>query len=212
MTRYWIPGWQFSPASLEPLLTACGDSSDQVLSYHEAKIDRDAWLTQQIEKLPNGCQLVGWSLGGMLACELAARTDKVQQVRVLNANVKFSGDSGLATKVADNFMMRYRRGPEITRNKFAALVDRRHTEQVKPHLLDSNQIEKLEWLYDIDLTETTLKAELAVMLAEHDQLVPATAAKQAWTQKTSKIDLLPGEHSLPLMDVERVSQWVTQHG
>ncbi|MBD8614508.1 alpha/beta fold hydrolase [Pseudomonas putida] len=73
-----LPGWGLGSGALDPLVTALRGLAEPVQVQIEALPDPDAaglagWLDALDARLPEGVWLGGWSLGGMLATELAAR-------------------------------------------------------------------------------------------------------------------------------------------
>jgi len=213
MKRCWLPGWQFSAAAFTPLMRALGAEDEVILSFSgEHGLTRQQWVEHQALAITEPSTLVGWSLGGMLAVEIAALNPLVTRIQLLNTNVKFAGDSGLPTAIAEKFMQRYQRQPDSTRKRFATLVDRQNAAELSELLLASNELSTLHWLYDIDLQTTEVRADINVMLSLQDQLVPYQAATQAWQQKGFEVTLLPGEHSLPIVDPNSVASWMVSHG
>jgi len=73
-----LPGWGMGPAPLQPLAAAL-QGLDEHLQVHIEPLpepgssDLGAWLDVLDASVPQDCWLGGWSLGGMLAAELAAR-------------------------------------------------------------------------------------------------------------------------------------------
>ena len=209
MNLVWIPGWHYSAQIFQLLWTELGLSSPTLLSYADSQQPLADWLEEQRANLPDPCRVIGWSLGGMLACELARHSARVQQVMVLCANTRFAGDLGLPLPVADGFKTRYQRQPEVMRTKFAALVDRQAA--VVDNLLVSDCSHTLQWLYELDVGES-LPVPVNVLLAQQDQLVPVQGATQAWRQLADSVTALPGEHSLPLTAASQVAHWIRTHG
>ncbi len=71
-----LPGWAFGPAALQPLCQALSEQSpdlEVVVEPLPELADADAWLDELDRRLPRNTWLAGWSLGGMLATQLAAR-------------------------------------------------------------------------------------------------------------------------------------------
>ncbi|AIS18490.1 transporter [Pseudomonas rhizosphaerae] len=73
-----LPGWGLGSGALDPLVTALRGLAEPVQVQTEAlpepgSIQLSDWLDALDERLPNDVWLGGWSLGGMLAAELAAR-------------------------------------------------------------------------------------------------------------------------------------------
>ena len=212
MSRIWLSGWQCSQAVFEPLWHALGSKNEAVLSYQDATVTRQQWLQQQVEMIPPGTTLIGWSLGGMLACELASLSPNVSKVLVLNANTLFSGGPGLETAIAENFRQRYAKNPEVTRKRFSALVDSENPERIQSMLFSGDHLSTLNWLYESRISELELTVPINVMLANQDRLVPVESAIRAWQSCSALVTCVEGEHSLPLMQPELVARWIRQHG
>ncbi|MCO2003957.1 transporter, partial [Pseudomonas aeruginosa] len=71
-----LPGWGLGSAPLEPLRDALHEREPHlnVLIEPLPSLDDAAdWLDELDDNLPRDSWLAGWSLGGMLAGELAAR-------------------------------------------------------------------------------------------------------------------------------------------
>ncbi|MFC3607776.1 alpha/beta fold hydrolase [Stutzerimonas tarimensis] len=71
-----LPGWGFGPATLQPLYESLGELAPwlEVTVMPLPGLDEpDAWLDALDLELPRGAWLAGWSLGGMLAAQLAFR-------------------------------------------------------------------------------------------------------------------------------------------
>jgi pimeloyl-ACP methyl ester carboxylesterase len=212
MNRLWLAGWQCSQTVFQPLWNALNSENETVLSYDDATVTRQEWLQQQAASIPPETVLIGWSLGGMLACELASLSPNVSKVLVLNANTQFSGGPGLETAIAENFRQRYAKNPEVTRKRFSALVDSQNPEQIQSILMSGDHLPTLNWLYESRVSELRLNAKLRVLLANQDRLVPVATAEQAWQSHSTEVTRVEGEHSLPLMQAELVAQWIHQDG
>lgn len=73
-----LPGWGLGLAPLQPLIAALQGLNPHVQVQLEPLPALDSvlpgdWLDELDARLPQDCWLGGWSLGGMLAAELAAR-------------------------------------------------------------------------------------------------------------------------------------------
>ena len=73
-----LPGWGLGVSPLEPLAAALRGLDEHLRVDIEplpalAGSDLDEWLDELDATLPDNVWLGGWSLGGMLASELAAR-------------------------------------------------------------------------------------------------------------------------------------------
>ncbi|MDO7642898.1 MAG: alpha/beta fold hydrolase [Reinekea forsetii] len=213
MNRVWLPGWHANSQIFDELRAELGaDTDERVLSFADTALSRADWLTEQVAALDEGVTLVGWSLGGMLACELASLSAKVKAVFVLNANLQFAGAAGLDSGVADAFMARYRINPVATRGRFAQLVDPVRSGFLMPFLLAGDQLASLHWLYEIDLRQQPIACPVHLLLAHDDLLVPFGSARQVWAGKASSVTAMAGHHSLPLSAPRRVADWIKEHG
>lgn len=211
MNRVWIPGWQAPLSCFNGVFNALGVAPEPVLTFADERASRMAWLESQVAELPEKCMLIGWSLGGMLAYELAQLSERVEQVLLINSNVRFAGGSGLNTAAAASFMQRYQRDPSAARQKFAALVDREQAGKIAPLLLEGDHSHSLLWLYDTVLMPPS-RVPVSVLLAREDVLVPSEKASSAWSAFGASVDLVEGQHGLPVTDPARVAQWVAKHG
>jgi pimeloyl-[acyl-carrier protein] methyl ester esterase len=213
MSRVWLPGWHFKPEVFDALRSELSGGLDEpVLSYAETNLSRADWLAEQVEALDHGVTLVGWSLGGMLACELASLSAKVKAVYVLNANLQFAGASGLEPGIAQAFLARYEANPASALRRFVQLMDPAQSGMLEPFLQPGNHLASLRWLYDIDLRQRPIACPVHLLLAHDDRLVPYDKASQAWVGQANSVTGLVGEHSLPQRDPSRVADWLSQHG
>lgn len=216
MNRVWIPGWQFLDTSYVLLMNQLGAKDELTLSYQNGSIgvqqnislNLDDWLESQLVHLPENTHLVGWSLGGMLACLLAKRSAKIKRVSVIAANTKFVGDHGLAIEVAENFMARYQKNNAFTRKRFSILVDSKNSQSLSPFLIEGDEINSLRWLYDINLNNSRLQCQTNILLASEDQLVPLNGAREGWKKLGANVSQVKAQHGLVLSDPKVVAQWL----
>jgi surfactin synthase thioesterase subunit len=184
VNRVWLPGWHTNSHIFDAIRAEFNENSDdRVLSFADTTLSRDEWLAEQVASLDEGVTLVGWSLGGMLACELA-----------------------------DAFMARYQANPVATRGRFAQLVDPTQSALLTPFLLAGDQLASLQWLYDIDLRQRSIECPVHLLLAHDDRLVPFDNARQAWADQATSVTGTAGHHSLPLSAPRQVANWLSQHG
>lgn len=209
----WFPGWQFHASVFEPLQRRWGQARHAAVSFVDETDGWRTWLDRQHDRVPERAHLVGWSLGGMLAFELARHRPDIASVTLLCTNTRFAGGaSGLEEAVAEDFRQRYhaRRVPALKR--FLGLVEGRPSEDgLAAHLVDGDQSNTLDWLYDLDLGADCLDCPVRVLLAESDTLVPAQAAAQAWLGLGAEVKLMPGGHDLPWRQPDAVAQWIRHH-
>ena len=158
----------------------------------------DAWpetdaLLQQLEaSLPDNCLLLGWSLGGMLAVQLAARSRKVRQLITVAANASFVARDDWPAMPADvfaNFCEAQQRESEKNWQRFCGLEARgdravrallKTLKSWQPQEIPESWNAALACLGALD--NRPLLTKLAVpsvhVFGEGDALVPAAAAQQ----------------------------------
>ncbi|MEN0108980.1 MAG: alpha/beta fold hydrolase [Pseudomonas sp.] len=94
-----LPGWGLGNAPLEPLAAALRGLDERLQVQIDAlpameSSDPADWLDELDARLPADCWLGGWSLGGMLAAELAARRgDRCCGLITLASNCNFVASS-----------------------------------------------------------------------------------------------------------------------
>lgn len=154
----------------------------------------DAVINLIVAQLPEKSVLIGWSLGGMIAVNIAARyPQKISHLVTLAANAKFvaSRDYETAMSLAVNrqFNKGFAGDAPATLKLFSGLLsqgdenERSLLKQVrnlaKPEKINTNWLQALNLLSSLDnraafnkLSPTGLH-----LLAEHDVLVPVAAAQ-----------------------------------
>jgi pimeloyl-[acyl-carrier protein] methyl ester esterase len=105
-----LPGWGLGTAPLEPLAEALRGLDPRLRVQIEPlprldSGDAEAWLEELDANLPEDTWLGGWSLGGMLAAELAARRgERCSGLLCLASNPRFVAEAGWpAAMSADTF-------------------------------------------------------------------------------------------------------------
>lgn len=161
--------------------------------------DPDKLIASISHQLPDSAILVGWSLGGMLALQLAHRwPEKVKGVITLASNLRFveraDWPSGLASNTFEQFYQNMQSSPRSTLKRFCALqsLGDKHRKRVNERLVNSVQLylsesgaegegdallAQLRLLNHID--NTSLIQNLTVpqlhIFGKNDALVPAVA-------------------------------------
>lgn len=154
----------------------------------------DVVLAVLAEKIPEGSVLVGWSLGGMLAVQLAANyPQKIAAVMTLAANAKFVADETYAAAmqpaVNQHFNQQFASNGLQTLKLFSGLLaqgDENERALLKTLRAQINADEiKPEWhstllvLSQVDNRSAlqSLRKPCVHLLAEKDALVPVAAAE-----------------------------------
>lgn len=221
-----LPGWAFGPAALEPLAGVLRERQPHLrveIAPLPALEQPSAWLDELDARLPADCWLAGWSLGGMLATQLAARRgDNCPGLMTLCSNPCFrSRDdwaAAMPAEVFDAFEEAFRLGPQDTLKRFSLLCSRGAYDprtlarQLQVSLLDQPQAiaaAGLRLLAELD-GRAALQRYVGPQLhlfAGGDALVPARAAEAllAWLPDVEVDVLANASHGLPLERAEDVA-------
>ncbi len=187
-----IGGWGMPAAVLEPLRMALGIGREHCLL-----LDRPLaqWRQQAQAAITPGSVLVGWSLGGSLALELAGEVrDRVTAVVTIGSNPHFLATPdwphGYDATQFDLFAQELARDPAATLARFTALATlgsqhqreeaRWMRAQLEPETRFSAAVleETLSALRLLDNRERLANLDLPVLhlLGQADTLVPAALA------------------------------------
>lgn len=194
-----LPGWGLGTAALEPLAAALRalDPALKVEVHALPQLDTSdphAWLSALDRSLPRNTWLGGWSLGGMLAAELAARRgDECCGVLTLASNLSFIArpdwPHGMAPATFETFLDGCRHHPQVTLKRFVSLCSQGAEEPRTlarlltagmPQTREEFLVTGLELLAQLD-TRTALQSFGGPQLhlfAGSDALVPAEAARE----------------------------------
>ena len=192
-----LPGWGLGISPLEPLATALRGLDEHLRVEIEPlpvleSAQLDEWLDELDSMLPDNVWLGGWSLGGMLASELAARrADRCCGLVTLASNPSFvtraDWPAAMPSETFAAFVSSFGDAPNTTLKRFSLLcaqgaVDSRSMAQlllsVAPNAQPSTLLAGLELLGQMD-TRPALQAFNGPQLhlfAGADGLVPAEAA------------------------------------
>jgi len=192
-----LPGWGLGVSPLEPLAAALQGLDEHLRVEIEPlpeleTADLQEWLAELDASLPQDAWLGGWSLGGMLASELAARRgDRCCGLLTLASNPSFVAHeqwpSAMAGETFDAFLAGCQADPRLTLKRFSLLCaqggeDPRGVSRLllggAPNTSPAVLMAGLELLAQLD-TRQALQAYRGPQLhlfAGLDGLVPAEAA------------------------------------
>lgn len=214
-----LPGWAFGPAALQPLCEALAElvpDLDVLIEPLPELEDAGAWLDELDRRLPHDCWLGGWSLGGMLASELAARrVDTCQGLITVSSNPCFRArpqwPEAMTGDIFDAFQEAFQLDPEQTLKRFRLLCSRGgYDPRTLARQLEVSQTASTPAVLNAGLQ---LLAELDGRGALHgyfgpqlhlfagaDALVPAAAcdALQRWMPGVDAELITGASHALPL--------------
>lgn len=197
-----LHGWGFDARAMETLANQLQPLADVVsvdLPGFDGAKPLSQWRSDTVletlaEQLPPRCQLVGWSLGGVLAVQYAQRYPaRVSRLVTLASNACFVANrhwpTAMPAAVNRRFNTAFSEQPEATAKRFAGLVatgspaERQRLQQLR-RLLSVTDTHQGNWCAALDyLAANDNRAalrQLAVpalhLLAEQDALIPAAAA------------------------------------
>ncbi|MDI2592378.1 alpha/beta fold hydrolase [Pseudomonas sp. N3-W] len=126
-----LPGWGLGVSPLEPLAAALQGLDEhlrvEIVPLPELESsDLEEWLDELDSIVPQDAWLGGWSLGGMLACELAARRgDRCCGLLTLASNPCFVAWAGWTNAMHEDdfnaFLNGCRLNPDVTLKRFSLL-------------------------------------------------------------------------------------------
>ena len=170
-------------------LPGYGKSSLLTISYNSDEIEHEI-----LKIVPEKASWLGWSLGGMLALDIAAKyPERVNHLVTVASSPKFISDSewpGMSTVTIDKFSNALIDNYENTLIQFLELQLRGGAnnvslfEELKIQLLSTNKTSQialmggLEILRNLDLRDSLrgLKCKSLHIFGSHDTLVPAKVA------------------------------------
>lgn len=214
-----LPGWAYGPAALQPLceaLTELDPDLEVVITPLPELAEPDVWLDELDRRLPDDCWLAGWSLGGMLAAQLAARRlDSCRGLVTIASNPCFRArpqwPEAMPAEIFDAFQEAFRLDPEETLKRFRLLCSRGgYDPRTLARQLEVSQSDSAPAVLEAGLR---LLAELDGRGALHgyfgpqlhlfaggDALVPATAcdALRRWMPGVEAELIAATSHALPL--------------
>jgi len=192
-----LPGWGLGTAPLQPLAEALRGLDPRLQVQVEplpllVSSDPADWLDELDANLPQDAWLGGWSLGGMLAAELAARRgERCSGLLTLASNLRFVAEPSWAEAMPAETFNAFRQGcaadASATLKRFALLcaqgaVDARGLSRqllgAAPLPQSATLLAGLDLLANLD-TRAALQAFVGPQLhlfAGQDALVPAAAA------------------------------------
>ncbi|VVN20585.1 alpha/beta fold hydrolase [Pseudomonas fluorescens] len=192
-----LPGWGLGVSPMEPLAAALQGLDEHLKVEIEPLPELDSsdpqdWLDELDERIPHDVWLGGWSLGGMLASELAARRgERCSGLLTLASNPSFVAHeqwpNAMPCETFDAFLAGCQADPRMTLKRFSLLCaqgaqDPRGLSRLMlggaPQTAPGALMAGLELLAQLDTREALLafRGPQFHLFAGHDELVPAEAA------------------------------------
>jgi pimeloyl-[acyl-carrier protein] methyl ester esterase len=192
-----LPGWGLGVSPMEPLAAALQGLDEHLKVEIEPLPELDSsdlqtWLDELDENIPQDVWLGGWSLGGMLASELAARRgERCCGLLTLASNPCFVADeqwpSAMPGETFDAFLAGCQSDPRMTLKRFSLLCaqgaqDARGLSRLMqggaPNGTPTALMAGLELLAQLDTRQAlqAFRGPQFHLFAGQDALVPAEAA------------------------------------
>jgi pimeloyl-[acyl-carrier protein] methyl ester esterase len=193
-----LPGWGLGTAPLQALADALHGFDSRLHVQIEplpllSSSDPADWLDELDASLPQDVWLGGWSLGGMLAAELASRRgERCSGLLTLASNLRFVAEPGWPAAMSAETFNAFRQGcaadVSATLKRFALLCARgaadarglsRQLQAAAPQVQPEMLLVGLDLLANLD-ARAALQAFVGPQLhlfAGQDALVPAGAAQ-----------------------------------
>lgn len=169
--------------------------------------------------LPPRAHLLGWSLGGMLACRLAALApERVDRLVLVGSSPRFCQEPGwkdaMAPAILDAFEAQLRGSPLMTLNRFLAIQalggeDARAQTALLKRFLADRPLPSEETLRaglailregDVRPLLSRIRQPVCLVYGEEDTVVPAGAGRYLQAQlPDSRLHLLPGCAHAPFL-------------
>lgn len=226
--RLWLlPGWAHGNDHYAPLLDALGGPEVRAIDWHMLGPHRATWPRlglEQIETTRHPVTLLGWSLGALLALDIAARApDRIAGLILLSATARFVSDADETLGIPTHRLRAMRKGlarhPETVLRAFfkEVLVP----EEADPAMVDT-RIEKalripcetlqagLDYLAEADTREalSAIRAPVLLFHGREDRIVPIGAGQRLALALPRTVCTYYDHtgHDLPFYRARRVAQ------
>lgn len=219
-----LHGWGFPGAVFSSLIEELGSAFDARAIDRAGYGDNDGngeVSTIQLHERPT--LLVGWSLGGMAALQLALQQpDKISGLVLLATTPCFVNrpgwQSGMDAAVFNNFNRQVINDPAVAIQQFARMnagdrPDRqsaKHLSDLSGRATDYALQQEMKELAELDLRDAVAEIKMPVLLlhAADDRLVPAKAS--SWLLRNlpnaKRHEFQTGGHAFFLQQTESVAQ------
>lgn len=218
-----LAGWGLQGRVLQPLADAL-ESGMQVHRLPLPDFNQPDWAEWLQRQIPPHSWLCGWSLGGMLACRMAAVPGlQAAGLITLASNACFVArpdwPQAMAAETFARFVQSVQQQPAATLKQFSLLCSQGDAQprllarQLQGYLLNPADLAGLELLGQLD--NRALLAELQLpqlhLLAEQDSLVPAAvAADLQQLNPRAGIITTPGSHAFVHSHAQQLAQQISR--
>lgn len=221
MNTVCLPGWGMRASVFDGVMPGASDAAEPYGGSLDAFIDRLA------RRVPQMCDVIGWSLGAIVALGWAVRYPaQIRRLVLLAATPSFvqraDWPNGMAAPVFRTFAASVHDDRAAALRRFSLLqaggeADGRDAARLVQHHLAGDEVDTVRLTQALHwLEETDLRAQLAAIEApallihgEHDGLVPVTAGRALATMlQRATLEVIPAGHAPLLTQTAPVSQLV----
>lgn len=235
----WVHGWGMNSAVWDIVPEACTPSACRLdLPGHGGRqwdarlgVRLEAWAEDLLQCAPNQAVWVGWSLGGLVALEVARRApERVERLILVASAPRFlapqQGGCGMALSIFEQFKQDWMEAPQRSLQRFLALqaVGAQEARLIRMRLEKAvlsappATVQALKagltMLEQTDLTSALaeLKMPVHALLGERDRIVPPCVAQlYAQALPEAEIHIQPGAGHAPFLQApELLGRWLTQ--
>jgi len=213
----FIPGFGFGPEIWENQIEYFTNSGHQAFAARLPREKTLAAMAKNIlkelaeDEIDGDIILVGWSLGGMVAMEMASQSDKISKLALVSTTPKFCQSDdwphgvpsgmllGLKRKIVANFNSGMNQFYDLIGSEFSRQDNLAGWEQ-------KHAIEALEILEESDLRPVIGKISCPTLIisSEEDQICMPSASRYLSGQiKNSQYSIFPTSHAPFLTNGER---------
>jgi len=199
LPKLFLHGWSQSKQVWQQQRDFFPDATFLNLPGHGGAADASDWITAISEQLPaSPCIIIGWSLGGIIAMQLAlAAPEKVAALVLVSTTPSFcvkkgwehgcsdemlhaftSGIESQAAKTMSRFFALMFKGDELTRQAYNAIARTAFDKSNPPS--DTGLSHGLELLAQYDLRQKLVQIQQPALIihGEQDAVIPFSAGKQ----------------------------------
>jgi len=209
-------GWGYQPSIWHSLAAELDEFQVLMPELHPSSPNIDTWADSVQAAIPVGSLILGWSLGALLALNIASRhPTKIAGLVLIGASPRFAAGKdwihGMDPAVVAAFKTSYEEHPRATLKRFLALQvlgdsARNSVKSVlEPHLLSNEEALPalslgLEILATADLRDRLpITTPCSLLHGERDALMPLAAAHMLHSRlPRSRLIILPESGHAPL--------------
>lgn len=211
-TLAFLPGWGFKASIFEDITASFHGEAIMLLDLPKPS-DLDSMVDTIANQLTNGATLVAWSLGGLLAIELANRyPEKIAKLVLVCTTPKFVTEDewlGIDPLLVDQFRQSAKTDMDRLCSRFLKITQYPNKEKelflmMKQHMLTNadDLLHYLELLFTLDVRASFKKLgnHVTYLLSESDAIIPSKIERQIRAMnKDIKIQILKNAGHVPFL-------------